>query len=104
MSRPAPVLVLFPGGGYNRRCFDLHGAGDSSVKPFEVSDLSAVAASSHAGIEYLLGRLRCGTLADGHEPIEIASVIGAGQSLGGHAIAGTREGLWRRRDEFVAQP
>lgn len=107
----APVLVLFPGGGYNRRYFDLHGlsqarhhaeqgtvvitmdylgAGDSSVPPFEVSDLSAVAASSHAGIEDLLGRLRCGTLADGHEPIEIAAVIGAGQSLGGHAIVGTQ--------------
>jgi len=107
----APVLALLPGGGYNRRYFDLPGfsqarhhtgqgtivitmdylgAGDSSVPPFEVSDLPTVAASTHAGIEDLIGRLRCGTLAGGYEPIEIAEVIGAGQSLGGHAIVGTQ--------------
>jgi pimeloyl-ACP methyl ester carboxylesterase len=113
-GRP-PVLVVMPGGGYGRRYFDLPvpgysqaehharqgtvvialdylGAGDSSAPPMEVTTLSAVAAANHAAISEVLGRLRQGTLADGVPPVDLASITGAGQSLGGHALAATQAG------------
>jgi pimeloyl-ACP methyl ester carboxylesterase len=108
-ARPA-ALVLMPGGGYGRRYFDLPvpgfsqaehharhgtvvvaidhlGVGDSTVLPPEVTTLPAVAAANHAAVIAVLGRLRTGALARGVGPLEIACVTGAGQSLGGHALA-----------------
>jgi pimeloyl-ACP methyl ester carboxylesterase len=105
------VLVLMPGGGYNRRYFDLPvpgysqaehharrgtvvvaidhlGAGDSSVLPLEVTTLPTVAAANHAAVVTVLDRLRAGTLAAAVPPADIACVVGAGQSLGGHALLG----------------
>ncbi|OHV29671.1 hypothetical protein CC117_28730 [Parafrankia colletiae] len=105
-----PVLVLFPGGGYNRRYFDLPvpgfsqaahhasrgtvvvaidhlGVGESSVPPMEVTTLAAVATASHSGVTAILEGLRRGTLAPDIRPVDVACVVGAGQSLGGHALA-----------------
>ena len=108
-GRP-PVMVLLPGGGYGRRYFDLPapgysqaayharrgmvvitvdhlGAGDSTVPPAEFTDLPGVAAAGHAAVTAVLARLRSGTLAPGVRPADLAGVVGAGQSLGGHALA-----------------
>jgi pimeloyl-ACP methyl ester carboxylesterase len=113
-SRPA-ALVLMPGGGYGRRYFDLPvpgfsqaehharqgtvvvaidhlGAGDSSVPPVEVTTLPTVAAANHAAVVTVLGRLRAGTLAPGVPSLDLAGVVGAGQSLGGHALAAMQAG------------
>jgi pimeloyl-ACP methyl ester carboxylesterase len=112
--RPA-ALVVMPGGGYGRRYFDLPvpgfsqaehharqgtvvvaidhlGVGDSSVPPTEVTTLPTVAAANHAAVVTVLGRLRAGTLAPGVPPLDLACVVGAGQSLGGHALAGMQAG------------
>jgi pimeloyl-ACP methyl ester carboxylesterase len=105
------VLVVMPGGGYSRRYFDLPvpgfsqaghhagqgtvviamdhlGAGDSSIPPLEVTSLPVVAAANHAAVGEILRRLRAGTLSEGVPPAEPACVVGAGQSLGGHALLG----------------
>ena len=109
LGRPA-ALVVMPGGGYNRRYFDLPvpgysqahhharqgtvviaidhlGAGQSSVPPMEVTTLPVVAAANHAAVSAILDRLRQGTLVADVPPVDLASVTGAGQSLGGHALA-----------------
>jgi len=105
------VLFVMPGGGYNRRYFDLPvtgysqaahhtrsgtvvvaidhlGAGDSSIPPLEVTSLPTVAAANHAAVSTVLDRLRTGTLAAGVPPVDVACAVGAGQSLGGHALVG----------------
>jgi pimeloyl-ACP methyl ester carboxylesterase len=99
-----------PGGGYSRRYFDLPGpgysqaahhaqrgtivvaidhlgAGDSSVPPLELTTLPAVAAAGHAAVAAILGRLRAGTLAPGVPAVDLAGVVGAGQSIGGQVLA-----------------
>ncbi|MBE3203947.1 MULTISPECIES: alpha/beta fold hydrolase [Parafrankia] len=107
---PRPVLVALPGGGYNRRYFDLPaagfsqaehhcrqgtvvvaidhlGVGDSTVPPPAVTTLATLAAANHTVVTDLLARLRGGTVAPGVPPLEVSAVIGAGQSLGGHVLA-----------------
>ena len=109
-ERPA-VLVAMPGAGYNRRYFDLldegyseaeyhnrrgtivvaldHlGVGESSVPPFEFTTLDVVAAANNAAVNSILDSLREGTLASGVRPLDPACVVGAGQSMGGHILAG----------------
>jgi pimeloyl-ACP methyl ester carboxylesterase len=109
------ALVVLPGGGYNRRYFDLPvpgysqaehharrgtvvvaidhlGAGDSSVPPLEVTTLPTVAAANHAAVAIILDRLRAGTLAADVPPVDPAAVVGAGQSLGGHGLMGMQAG------------
>jgi hypothetical protein len=121
-GRP-PALVVMPGGGYGRRYFDLPvpgysqaehharqgtvviavdylGSGDSSAPPMEATTLPAVAAANHAAISEILARVRQGTLADGVPPVDLASITGAGHSLGGHALAATQAG--RRTFDGVA--
>lgn len=111
LTRRPPALVLLPGGGYSRRYFDLPapgysqaahharqgtvvvaidhlGAGDSSLPPPEATTLPTVAAANHAAVVTLLDRLRAGTLADDVPPVDLACTVGAGQSLGGHALIG----------------
>jgi pimeloyl-ACP methyl ester carboxylesterase len=111
LAPSARVLVVMPGGGYNRRYFDLPvpgysqaahhvragtvvvaidhlGAGDSSIPPLEVTTLPVVAAANHAAVSTVVDRLRAGTLAAGVPPVDAACVVGAGQSLGGHALVG----------------
>jgi pimeloyl-ACP methyl ester carboxylesterase len=108
-GRP-PALVVMPGGGYGRRYFDLPvpgysqaayhagrgmvvitvdhlGAGDSTVLPAEFTTLPGVAAAGHAAVTAIIARLAAGTLAPGVPPVRLACVVGAGQSLGGHALA-----------------
>jgi hypothetical protein len=108
-GRP-PAMVLMPGGGYGRRYFDLPapgysqaayharrgmvviavdhlGVGDSTVPAVEFTTLPAVAAAGHATIGAIIARLAAGTLAPGVPPVQLACVVGAGQSLGGHALA-----------------
>ena len=108
-ERPA-VLVEMPGAGYSRRYFDLPdegyseaayhnrrgtivvaldhlGVGESSIPPFEVTTLDVVAAANNAAVTSILNSLRNGDLAPGVRPLDIACVIGAGQSMGGHVLA-----------------
>jgi pimeloyl-ACP methyl ester carboxylesterase len=109
-ERPG-VLVAMPGAGYGRRYFDIPepgyseaayhnrlgtvvlaldhlGVGDSSVPPFEVTTLEVVAGANHAAVTAIVDRLRNGTLAPGVGAIDPACVVGAGQSMGGHILAG----------------
>jgi alpha-beta hydrolase superfamily lysophospholipase len=109
-DRPA-VLVALPGAGYNRRYFDIPepgyseaayhnrlgtvvvaldhlGVGESSIPPFDVTTLEVVAGANHAAVTSIVDRLRQGTLAPGVGAIEPACVVGAGQSMGGHVLAG----------------
>jgi alpha-beta hydrolase superfamily lysophospholipase len=109
-ERPA-VLVALPGAGYSRRYFDIHepgyseaayhnrlgtvvvtldhlGVGESSIPPFEVTTLDVVAGANHAAVTSILDLLRNGTLAPGVGAIDPACVVGAGQSMGGHILAG----------------
>ena len=109
-ERPA-VLVAMPGAGYGRRYFDLPepgysealyhnrrgtivvaldhlGVGESSIPPFEVTTLDVVAAANNAAVTSILDSLRNGTLAPDVRPLDPACVIGAGQSMGGHILAG----------------
>jgi pimeloyl-ACP methyl ester carboxylesterase len=58
----------------------------------EVTTLATVAAANHAAVSTVLGRLRQGTLAPGVQPLDFAGVVGAGQSLGGHALAAMQAG------------
>jgi pimeloyl-ACP methyl ester carboxylesterase len=113
-GRP-PILVLMPGGGYGRRYFDLPvpgfsqarhhagqgtvvvaidhlGAGDSTALPLEVTTLPTVAAANHAAAVAVLDRLRAGLITPGVPPADPACVVGAGQSLGGHALLGMQAG------------
>jgi pimeloyl-ACP methyl ester carboxylesterase len=108
-GRPAAIVVL-PGGGYGRRYFDLPGpgcsqaayhtrrgmvviavdhlgVGDSTVPAAEFTTLPGVAAAGHAAVSAVIARLAAGTLAPGVPPVRLACVVGAGQSLGGHALA-----------------
>jgi hypothetical protein len=109
------ALVLMPGGGYGRRYFDLPvpgysqavhhvqrgtvviamdhlGAGESTILPMEVTTLATVAAANHAAVGAIVDRLRAGTLSAGVPPAGLACVVGAGQSLGGHALIGMQAG------------
>jgi len=104
-----PVIVAFPGGGYNRHYFDIPqpgysqaaaharrgiatiavdhlGAGDSSIPPTDSTTLACVAAISHAALEAILRKLREGTLTPGLSPLAASAVVGIGQSMGGHAL------------------
>lgn len=104
------VLVALPGAGYSRHYFDIPedgyseaeyhnrrgtivvaldhlGVGESSIPPFEVTTLDVVAAANNAAVTSILDSLRNGDLAPGVRPLDLACVIGAGQSMGGHVLA-----------------
>jgi hypothetical protein len=111
MPSVAAALVGFPGGGYNRRYFDLRidghegysqaefhtanggvliaidhvGVGDSDV-PTTPLDYSAVARGGQAAAAEVLDRLRSGTLAPGLPAITTSSVVAIGQSFGGFLL------------------
>jgi pimeloyl-ACP methyl ester carboxylesterase len=109
------VLVVMPGGGYSRHYFDLPvpgysqaehhvrqgtvvvaidhlGAGDSSIPPMQLTTLPTVAAANHAAVSAIVGQLHEGTVAPGIPPVDLACVVGAGQSLGGYALLGMQAG------------
>ncbi|WP_241835414.1 alpha/beta hydrolase [Pseudofrankia asymbiotica] len=62
--------------------------GDSTGLPTEITNLPTVAAANHAAVVTILDRMRAGSLAEGIAPFRPGAVVGAGQSLGGHALAG----------------
>jgi alpha-beta hydrolase superfamily lysophospholipase len=104
-----PVIAAFPGGSYNRRYYDLPepgyseaaahaqcgivtiaidhlGSGDSSIPPGDVATLAVVASTNHAALQVILERLQAGSLNPDVGPIRPSVVVGAGQSIGGHAV------------------
>ena len=112
-SAAYPLLVLLPGGGYARGYFDLPvrgfsqgahhaaagcavltldhlGVGDSTVPDRDASTLEAVAAATDAAVRW----------AREHLGVPVGSVVGAGQSMGGHVVAAT-QGLHRTFDAIA---
>lgn len=110
-ARPRLVFFGFPGGGYNRRYFDLEipghvgysqaahhterghvfvacdhlGVGDSDA-PTRPLDFEAVArANAHASRE-ILARLSAGTIATTIPPVEVGASVALGQSYGGFLL------------------
>jgi pimeloyl-ACP methyl ester carboxylesterase len=102
-----PLVVCLPGGGYNRRYFDLNEpgysearhhmdrgvivvaidhlrVGKSDIPDLDDASLEMAAEANHAVLKVILERLGSGTLCDGLAPIEPLAVIGEGQSMGGH--------------------
>jgi pimeloyl-ACP methyl ester carboxylesterase len=109
LARPATILVCLPGGGYNRRYFDLAqpgysqadhhvgqgvitvaldypGAGDSFIPPPAENTMPAVAAATDTAVKWICARLGNGTLRDGYPPAGPAAVVGIGQSMGGFVV------------------
>jgi pimeloyl-ACP methyl ester carboxylesterase len=54
----------------------------------DVTTLPTVAAANHAAVTEILDRLRAGRLTPGVPPVDLACIVGAGQSLGGHTLVG----------------
>jgi len=103
------VVCAIPGGGYNRRYYDLHhpllagetqaewharrglvfiafdpyGGGDSTELAEERCDLASTIRVVHGAVVIAVDRLRAGTLAQGLKPIPVSQTIGIGHSLGG---------------------
>ncbi len=106
-SGPRAVLVVYPGSGYNRAYYDIRtivgysqvehhtdrgliviscdhlGLGDSSACDMRDLSLERLAATNHATAMAVIARLRQGTLDPNLAPLEIDTVVGAGQSMGG---------------------
>jgi pimeloyl-ACP methyl ester carboxylesterase len=107
VAGPVTLVFGYPGGGYGRRYFhmtahpgysqaehhtglgvvvvacDHLGVGESSQPDtFELS-YERIAAANHTTAREILSRLGNGTLAEGLAPMDIASVVGIGQSMGG---------------------
>jgi pimeloyl-ACP methyl ester carboxylesterase len=102
-----PVVVCLPGGGYNRRYFDLQepgysearhhtdrGAvviaidhlrvGESDIPDLADASLEIAAEANDAVLRIILERLAGGTLHQAVEPLRPCAIIGEGQSMGGH--------------------
>ena len=103
------VVFAFPGGGYNRRYFDLrhpalagdtqaewharrgtvflaldpYGGGDSTEIEPEQRNLAATIRAVHGVVVNAVERLRAGTLAPSLAPIAVTRLVGIGHSLGG---------------------
>ncbi len=107
LSGPVNVIVGYPGSGFTRGYFDIQdkpgyseaayhverglvfvacdhvGIGDSTPCDIWGLTLESMAAANHATATNVLDRLRAGTLSPDLAPVEIASVTGTGQSMGG---------------------
>ena len=105
------VLFGFPGGGYNRRYYDLQldghegysqvehhvgrgrvfvacdhlAVGDSDV-PAVPLDFAAVARANASAARQIVAGLSAGTLIDGTGPIDVAATVAMGQSYGGFLL------------------
>lgn len=113
IDAPRAVVFGFPGGGYTRAYFDVdhpdlpgpgqaeyHAARGWVFVACDLVDSAAVRASAEVAdvvVASVLERLRSGTLADGLDPIEIATTIGIGHSLGGMQLI-HHQGRLRRFD------
>lgn len=109
LASPPAVLVCLPGGGYNRRYFDIAregysqaahhtgqgivtialdpvGVGDSTIPSQAETTLAVVAATTHEAVTQIRAQLRAGTLLPGYPPVDPAAVIGIGQSMGGFIV------------------
>lgn len=116
----APLIVGLPGAGYARGYFDLPelgysqaahliaqdrlllaidhlGAGESSITPYEVSSLEAVAAAGDQAAKQAIAGLRAGLWSEAVVP---GAVVGCGQSMGGH-IAVAMQAWHRSFDALV---
>jgi pimeloyl-ACP methyl ester carboxylesterase len=107
LDGPRTVLFAYPGAGYGRGYYDLPapgysqaahhtaeghvvvacdhlGVGASTVPddPFDVT-LERMAAVNAATAQTVVERMRAGTLVEGVEPIDVTTVVGMGQSMGG---------------------
>ncbi|MFI5953239.1 alpha/beta hydrolase [Cryptosporangium sp. NPDC051539] len=102
-----PVIVGFPGGGFGRRYYDVRTLPGYSQAEYHTGDdfvfvacdhlhvgdsdhpdtfsltYENMAAANHATTESVVAGLRAGSLADDLPAIEVASVVGIGQSMGG---------------------
>jgi alpha-beta hydrolase superfamily lysophospholipase len=107
LDGPATVVFGYPGGGYGRRYFhitalpgysqaehhtalgmvvvatDHLGVGDSSQPDTFALSYECLAAANHETARAVLERLASGTLAKGVPKVEIGTVVGTGQSMGG---------------------
>jgi pimeloyl-ACP methyl ester carboxylesterase len=113
LASPPAILVCLPGGGYNRRYFDLSiqgysqaehhvgqgiimvaldyiGAGDSTIPPLAETAMEAVVSTTDEAVRAICTRLVDGTLLPGFPAIGPAAVIGIGQSMGSFAIVATQ--------------
>jgi pimeloyl-ACP methyl ester carboxylesterase len=105
----AIVIAAFPGGGYGRGYFNMQftgysgyseaehhtsagiifiagdhlGVGESSVPNFTQLTVEMIAAANDRAVREVLTRLRTGSLAKEVPPVQIASTVGIGQSMGG---------------------
>lgn len=109
LSEPPVICFAFPGGGYGRGyyAFDMPGGtgggeagfhcdrgwivvacdhlgfGQSTVPDGNLLTLDSIAAGNHATVRAVIGLLEAGTLAEGLQPVQGATVLGIGQSMGG---------------------
>ena len=110
-EEPRTVVVGFPGGGYNRRYYDLDipghdgysqaryhlargqvfvacdhlGVGDSDTRACPL-DYDAVARANMAAVREILRLLRDGGVADDVPPVSVAAAAALGQSFGGFLL------------------
>jgi pimeloyl-ACP methyl ester carboxylesterase len=108
---PGVLLCAYPGGGYARGYYDIEwhgttdygqaefharrgwvvacvdhlGVGDSSTVGLSVGMVQLAAADAAVAAKLAAG-LRDGSLVDGLGPVAIDTVIGLGQSMGGHLV------------------
>ncbi|MFL6606440.1 MAG: hypothetical protein ACJ8R9_34635 [Steroidobacteraceae bacterium] len=105
----AIVMAAFPGGGYGRGYFNMRfpghsgyseaehhtcagiifiagdhlGVGESSVPDFTRLTVEMMAAANDRAVSEVLRRLKAGSLTKEIPPVQIASTVGIGQSMGG---------------------
>jgi pimeloyl-ACP methyl ester carboxylesterase len=110
-AEPAVVAFGFPGGGYNRKYFDLDvdlpgpggssearwhaargwwyvacdhlGVGDSSHPDADSLTFEVLAATNDATVREVCARIAAGNLADGVPAVDLQARLGFGQSMGG---------------------
>lgn len=105
----ATVMAAFPGGGYGRGYFNMRfpghlgyseaehhtaaglifvagdplGVGDSSRPDFSQLTVEMIAAANDRAVREVLDRLRSGSVSKEIPPVQVASTVGIGQSMGG---------------------
>jgi len=107
LEGPVTVLFGFPGGGYGRRYYDIRalpgysqaehhtaeglvfvacdhlGVGDSTQPDMLALTYENLAAANHATVAAVVERLRAGTVAGGAPAVDVSTLVGMGQSMGG---------------------